>query len=149
MDLVAGGSLAHVLGDYGPLPPRFVCVLLDQLLSGLAAVHAEGVVHRDVKPADILREATGTGRPHLRLSDFGISVRKGEPRLTDTDRVVGTPGCFARNNRRAPSPTSPPSTWSPCTSCAGAGPTRAPRWNSSGRTAPRKPPRASPRPCGA
>ena len=91
----SGGSLAHVIGDYGPLPPRFVCVLLDQLLSGLAAVHAEGVVHRDIKPANILMEATGTGRPHLRLSDFGISMRKGEPRLTETNYVVGTPGYFA------------------------------------------------------
>ncbi|MDT9681927.1 serine/threonine-protein kinase [Streptomyces sp. TRM76323] len=95
MDLVGGGSLAHVIGDYGPLPTRFVCTLLDQLLSGLAAVHAEGVVHRDIKPANILLEATGTGRPHLRLSDFGISMRKGEPRLTETDYVVGTPGYFA------------------------------------------------------
>ncbi|WP_030762459.1 serine/threonine-protein kinase [Streptomyces sp. NRRL F-2664] len=95
MDLVGGGSLAHVIGDYGALPPRFVCTLLDQLLSGLAAVHAEGVVHRDIKPANILMEATGSGRPHLRLSDFGISMRKGEPRLTETDYVVGTPGYFA------------------------------------------------------
>ncbi|TXS56004.1 serine/threonine-protein kinase [Streptomyces sp. t39] len=95
MDLVSGGSLAHVIGDYGPLPARFVCTLLDQLLSGLAAVHAEGVVHRDIKPANILMEATGTGRPHLRLSDFGISMRKGEPRLTETNYVVGTPGYFA------------------------------------------------------
>ncbi|MBT2454464.1 serine/threonine-protein kinase [Streptomyces sp. ISL-86] len=95
MDLAAGGSLAHVIGDYGALPPRFVCTLLDQLLSGLAAVHSEGVVHRDIKPANILMEATGTGRPHLRLSDFGISMRKGEPRLTETNYVVGTPGYFA------------------------------------------------------
>ncbi|NEB79714.1 serine/threonine protein kinase [Streptomyces sp. SID14478] len=95
MDLVAGGSLVHLIGDYGPLPPQFVCVLLDQLLSGLSAVHAEGVVHRDIKPANLLLEATGTGAPHLRVSDFGIAMRKGEPRLTETNYVVGTPGYFA------------------------------------------------------
>ncbi|MFD5394711.1 serine/threonine-protein kinase [Streptomyces sp. NPDC127097] len=95
MDLVNGGSLAHLIGDYGPLPPRFVCTLLDQLLAGLTAVHAEGVVHRDIKPANVLLEATGTGRPHLRLSDFGIAMRKGEPRLTEANYVVGTPGYFA------------------------------------------------------
>ncbi|MEV0221944.1 protein kinase [Streptomyces sp. NPDC050704] len=95
MDLVAGGSLVHLIGDYGPLPPAFVCTLLDQLLAGLTAVHAEGVVHRDIKPANILLEATGTGRPRLRLSDFGIAMRLGEPRLTETNYVVGTPGYFA------------------------------------------------------
>ncbi|WCN02013.1 serine/threonine-protein kinase [Streptomyces sp. M92] len=95
MDLVAGGSLVHLVGDYGPLPPAYVCTLLDQLLSGLAAVHAEGVVHRDIKPANLLMEATGTGRPRLRLSDFGIAMRLGEPRLTETNLVVGTPGYLA------------------------------------------------------
>ncbi|KUL26952.1 serine/threonine-protein kinase [Streptomyces regalis] len=95
MDLVAGGSLVHLVGDYGPLPPFFVCTLLDQLLAGLAAVHAEGVVHRDIKPANLLLEATGTARPRLRLSDFGIAMRLGEPRLTETNLVVGTPGYLA------------------------------------------------------
>jgi eukaryotic-like serine/threonine-protein kinase len=95
MDLVAGGSLVHLVGDYGPLPPAFVCTLLDQLLSGLAAVHAEGVIHRDIKPANVLLEATGTGRPRLRLSDFGIARWRGEPRLTETNLVVGTPGYLA------------------------------------------------------
>ncbi|WP_077798193.1 serine/threonine-protein kinase [Streptomyces sp. JHA26] len=95
MDLVTGGSLVHLVGDYGPLPPGFVCTLLDQLLAGLAAVHAEDVVHRDVKPANVLLEATGRGRPRLRLSDFGIAMRLGDPRLTETDLVVGTPGYLA------------------------------------------------------
>ena len=95
MDLVAGGSLVHLVADYGPLPPSCVCTLLDQLLSGLTAVHAEGVVHRDIKPANVLLEATGRARPRLRLSDFGIAMRMDEPRLTETNYVVGTPGYFA------------------------------------------------------
>ncbi|MFJ2743038.1 protein kinase [Streptomyces sp. NPDC087440] len=107
MDLVSGGSLAHLIGDYGPLPPRFVCTLLDQLLSGLAALHAEGVVHRDIKPANILLEATGTGRPHLRLSDFGIAIRKGDARLTQTDYVIGTPGYLAPEQLRGCEPDFP------------------------------------------
>ncbi|MER0481247.1 protein kinase [Streptomyces sp. Edi2] len=107
MDLVNGGSLAHLIGDYGPLPPRYVCLLLDQLLAGLTAVHAEGVVHRDIKPANILLEATGTGRPHLRLSDFGIAMRKGEPRLTEANLVVGTPGYFAPEQLQGAEPDFP------------------------------------------
>lgn len=95
MDLVAGGSLAQLVADHGPLPPRLVCTLLDQLLAGLAAVHAEDVVHRDVKPANVLLEPTGRGLPHLRLSDFGIAVRPGDAQLTGTDHVMGTPGYFA------------------------------------------------------
>ncbi|AJP02828.1 serine/threonine protein kinase [Streptomyces cyaneogriseus subsp. noncyanogenus] len=107
MDLVAGGSVAHLVGDYGPLPPAFACVLLDQLLSGLAAVHGEGVVHRDIKPANLLLEATGTGRPRLRLSDFGIAMRLGEPRLTEADLVVGTPGYLAPEQMRGAEPDFP------------------------------------------
>ncbi|KUJ67944.1 serine/threonine protein kinase [Streptomyces albus subsp. albus] len=107
MDLVGGGSFAHLIGDYGPLPPRYVCILLDQLLSGLAAVHAEGVVHRDIKPANILLEATGTGRPHVRLSDFGIALTKGEPRLTEADFVMGTPGYFAPEQMQGADPDFP------------------------------------------
>ncbi|MBH1934725.1 serine/threonine protein kinase [Streptomyces sp. AV19] len=95
MELVRGGSVAHLIGDYGPLPAGFVRVLLDQLLAALTAVHAEGVVHRDIKPANLLLEGTGTGHPHLRLSDFGCAMRKGEPRLTETNYVMGTPGYFA------------------------------------------------------
>ncbi|WP_165985013.1 serine/threonine-protein kinase [Streptomyces sp. YIM 98790] len=95
MDLVRGGSLSHLVGEWGALPPGYVCRLLDQLLSGLQAVHDENIVHRDIKPANILLEATGTGRPHVRLSDFGISMRKGEPRLTEVNFVVGTPGYVA------------------------------------------------------
>ncbi|HET6987106.1 MAG TPA: serine/threonine-protein kinase [Kribbella sp.] len=95
MDLVRGGSVATLLGDHGPLPPSYVAVLLDQLLHGLSAVHAAGVVHRDVKPANLLLDVTGTGRPHLRLSDFGVAGLLDEPRMTRHSTVLGTPGYIA------------------------------------------------------
>ncbi|HST67650.1 MAG TPA: protein kinase, partial [Mycobacteriales bacterium] len=90
--LVAGGSLHTLLGDHGPLAPELVADLLDQLLDGLAYAHEAGIVHRDVTPANVLLEATGTARPVLRLADFGLAVRIGEPRLTRLGTVLGTPG---------------------------------------------------------
>ncbi|MGW7683883.1 protein kinase domain-containing protein [Kribbella sp. NPDC054772] len=95
MDLVHGGSVATLLGDHGPLPSSYVAVLLDQLLHGLSAVHAAGVVHRDVKPANLLLDVTGRGWPHLRLSDFGVAAVLDEPRMTRHSTVLGTPGYLA------------------------------------------------------
>lgn len=95
MDLVRGGSVEHLLGDYGALPLEYIAVLIDQLLDALVTVHAHGIVHRDVKPANLLLEPTGRARPVLRLSDFGIAAVIGEPRLTNTELVIGTPGYVA------------------------------------------------------
>ncbi|MDF9715571.1 serine/threonine protein kinase, partial [Nocardioides sp. ChNu-99] len=95
MPLVAGGSLADLLRERGALPLPFVGTLLDQLLAALEAVHAAGVVHRDVKPANLLLEATGAGRPHLRLTDFGVAVPVDEPRLTRGPMAIGSPGYMA------------------------------------------------------
>ena len=76
----------------GPLPDSYVRVVLDQVLQALVAVHAAGVVHRDVKPGNLLLEPTGTGRPWVRLGDFGIAVADGDPRLTRSPGGVGTGG---------------------------------------------------------
>lgn len=92
MPLVAGGSVATLLADYGPLPPGLVKVLTCQLLDALTAVHAAGIVHRDVKPANLLLDATGQAAPRLRLSDFGIAASPDEPRLTRASEAVHTPG---------------------------------------------------------
>jgi eukaryotic-like serine/threonine-protein kinase len=75
--LVRGGTADRLLAEHGALPADYVAVLLDQLLDALAAVHATGLVHRDVKPANLLLEPTGAGRPHLRLADFGVAVPAG------------------------------------------------------------------------
>lgn len=95
MPLVRGGSVATLIGDHGALPATWVRELLLQLLTALEAVHESGVVHRDVKPANLLLHATGTARPHLLLTDFGISARLDDPRLTHASQVIGSPGYMA------------------------------------------------------
>jgi eukaryotic-like serine/threonine-protein kinase len=95
MDLVRGGTLHTLLGDYGRLPARFAATVLDQLLAALGAVHAAGVVHRDVKPENVLLEPTGTGAPHIRLGDFGVAVGADGMRFTAAGVAVGTYGYLA------------------------------------------------------
>lgn len=92
MPLVAGGSVSMLIRQYGALPPRWIGRLVDQTLQALEAVHAAGIVHRDVKPGNLLLEPTGRGVPHLRLTDFGIAVPTDEARLTHVAMVIGTPG---------------------------------------------------------
>ena len=77
MELVLGGSVRDLLAARGPLPDGVLAPLLDQLLDALAAVHAEGLVHGDVKPSNLLLRA-GV-RPHLLLADFGVATRWHEP----------------------------------------------------------------------
>ncbi|MFS3129885.1 serine/threonine-protein kinase [Nocardioides sp. Bht2] len=95
MPIVRGGSVADLLRSHGALPVRWVAELTDQLLQALEAVHGAGIVHRDVKPANLLLEPTGTGRPHLRLTDFGIAAPVDEPRMTRASMAIGTPGYMA------------------------------------------------------
>ncbi|MGG5257923.1 protein kinase domain-containing protein [Phycicoccus avicenniae] len=105
MPVVDGGSAATLVGDHGPLPPVLVAELLRQLLSALESVHGAGMVHRDVKPANLLLVATGTGRPHALLTDFGIAVDDRVPRFTHTGGVTGTPGYIAPEAELGADPT--------------------------------------------
>ncbi|NUR28304.1 MAG: serine/threonine protein kinase, partial [Catenulispora sp.] len=85
-EYVAGPSLqARVVGD-GPLPPAEVAWLGVRLATGLATIHAAGLVHRDVKPSNILLAADGP-----KLIDFGIARDTADSRLTRTGMAVGTP----------------------------------------------------------
>ena len=95
MPMIRGGSVATLVGDFGPLPPRLVVLLLDQLLTALEVLHAEGIVHRDVKPANLLLDASGRGYPNMGLGDFGIAAGVDEPRLTTGPYALGTPGYLA------------------------------------------------------
>jgi serine/threonine-protein kinase len=78
-----------------------VATLLDQLLAALEVIHAQGLVHRDVKPANLLLDATGSGMPRARLADFGIAAAVGQPRLTHASHSVGTLGYAAPESLEA------------------------------------------------
>lgn len=95
MPLVSGGTLESVVKTRGKLAEPAVVVVLDQLLDGLAHVHAEGWIHRDVKPANIMFEARGRQFPSSRLADFGIAVHETDVRFTHVGMVNGTPGYMA------------------------------------------------------
>ncbi len=87
MELLSTRSLAELLRDAGPLPPHRVAEMGLDVLSALEAAHAQGVVHRDVKPSNVL--ITGEGRAVL--TDFGIATTAGDPALTATGVVLGSP----------------------------------------------------------
>ncbi len=86
-EFVPGPTLFDVVARCGPLPVRSVRVLGRLLSRALAAVHAAGLVHRDVKPGNVLLTADGP-----RLIDFGIARAADATALTATGVVVGTPG---------------------------------------------------------
>jgi serine/threonine-protein kinase len=104
MELVAGGSVADLLREHGPLDTGTVALLLEQLLTGLAAVHAAGLVHRDVKPANLLLEATGDDELHLRLGDFGVAAPIADRRFTTVPGAIGTDGYMAPEQARGAPP---------------------------------------------
>ncbi|MFF6783762.1 ABC transporter substrate-binding protein [Streptomyces sp. NPDC012510] len=93
---VPGPSLAEAVDGYGPLPPYAVATLGARLAEALTEVHAAGLVHRDVKPGNVLLALDGP-----RLIDFGIARATGATALTEPGAVVGTPGYLAPEQVRA------------------------------------------------
>ena len=90
MEYVDGPSLAQVL-DGGPLPPGRVLDIVAQAGEALAVAHEAGLVHRDIKPQNILLSRDG----QVKLTDFGISFAAGAASLTSTGTVLGTSGYLA------------------------------------------------------
>ncbi|MGW3556473.1 serine/threonine-protein kinase [Streptomyces sp. NPDC000963] len=106
MELVEGDSLAGSPSDPLVLPPERVAVVAAHAAAGLAAAHRQGVVHRDIKPGNLLIDAEGT----VKLADFGIARFVDDPSaaLTTTGQIVGT-GLYLAPERALGQPASPAS----------------------------------------
>jgi serine/threonine-protein kinase len=86
MEYLAGGSLEQKLHDEGAQPPAQALAWLEQAANALDAAHRNGVVHRDVKPANLLLDVHG----RVHVADFGIARAAGMQSLTQTGTVLGT-----------------------------------------------------------
>ncbi|MFI6015715.1 serine/threonine-protein kinase [Streptomyces sp. NPDC051243] len=104
MELVRGISLAELLDAEGPLSPQRAAHIGAEVLAALRAAHEAGVLHRDVKPANVLMSNDG----RVVLTDFGIAMVEGSSALTMTGEVIGSPEFLApeRALGRTPGPES-------------------------------------------
>ena len=87
MEYVDGGDLKSVILERGKIPPEEAFAIVRQICHALVAAHAEGVVHRDLKPQNIMFDSTG----RVVVMDFGIAHSKDAPSMTMTGALMGTP----------------------------------------------------------
>ena len=91
MQYLPSTSLQTIVNDRGPVPPSEAARIGGQVAAALAAAHAAGIVHRDVKPGNVLITEDGSAK----ITDFGISHALGDTTLTSTGMVTGTPAYLA------------------------------------------------------
>src|SRR4029453_15001944 len=107
MELVEAPTLADLVRAQGPLAPGRVAELGRQLASALEAAHGVGIVHRDVKPGNVMVAADG----RVKLADFGVASLQGDPQLTSTGLVIGSPAYMAPEQARGEASGPPADFW--------------------------------------
>jgi eukaryotic-like serine/threonine-protein kinase len=100
MEYLPSRSLAAALAEYGTLAPPEAARIGQQIAAALAAAHRAGIVHRDVKPGNVLLGHDGT----VKITDFGISRASWDATVTSTGILAGTPAYFAPEVARGESP---------------------------------------------
>jgi serine/threonine protein kinase len=114
MELVEAQTLADVGRTSGPLSPQRAAEVGLAVLDALVAAHRQGILHRDVKPSNVLLcdqdDPTVTGR--VVLTDFGIATSSGDPSITHTGLLLGSPNYIAPERARGQSPGPASDLWS-------------------------------------
>lgn len=96
MELVEGGTPVDWLESYGAMPPRLAVRVVEDVCRGIEAAHAKGIIHRDIKPHNVMITTDGV----CRVTDFGIArVGDGDRSMTKTGAVMGTWGYMAPEQR--------------------------------------------------
>jgi serine/threonine protein kinase len=108
MERVSARSLQEILEEQGPLPPAAVARIGLDVLDALDAAHEAGIVHRDVKPANVLVDGEG----HACLTDFGIATATGDSSLTTHGALIGSPSYMAPERANGEEPRPPVDLWS-------------------------------------
>ncbi|WP_234320111.1 serine/threonine-protein kinase [Streptomyces sp. SBT349] len=109
MELIEGRSLADVVRNDGPMSPARAAATGLAVLEVLRAAHAAGILHRDVKPSNVII-ADEDGR--VVLTDFGIAKVEGDPSITSTGMLVGAPSYISPERARGAPPGPPADLWS-------------------------------------
>ncbi|MFB6618782.1 serine/threonine-protein kinase [Streptomyces sp. NPDC056367] len=108
MELIEGPSLAEFVRENGTLTPRRAAEVGLAVLDVLRAAHGQGILHRDVKPSNVLIAANG----RVVLTDFGIAQVEGDPSVTSTGMLVGAPSYISPERARGQKPGPPADMWS-------------------------------------